>query len=68
MSDRFVLSSLRTGPEATMHVSRGLPGSLPAGREEEGRRHRAGDLPSRVQSAGEHFESRALPASPTLLP
>lgn len=40
-----------------MHVSRGLQGGLPAGREEEGRRHRAGNLPRRVQSAGEHFET-----------
>lgn len=52
---------LRAGPEVAMHVPRGLPGSLPAGREEEGRRHRAGDLPGRVQSAGERFESACPP-------
>lgn len=43
-----------------MHVSRGPQGSLPAGREEEGRRHRTGNLPSRVQSAGEHLETLAF--------
>lgn len=42
-----------------MHVSRGLQGSLPAGREEERCRHRTRNLPSRVQSAGEHLETPA---------
>lgn len=54
-------SASSAGPEATMHVPRGLQGSLPAGREEEGRGHRTGNLPSRVQSPGEHFKPLASP-------
>lgn len=55
----------RAGPEATMHVPRGLQGSLSAGREEERRRHRTGNLSRRVQSAGEHFKQ--LPSPPDTL-
>lgn len=43
-----------TGPKVTMHVSRGLQRSLPAGREKEGCCYRSGNLSSRVKPAGNH--------------